>query len=82
MIANALNAKRNPTSARERRLIAGVNFLTDLYNEPGFLLINYTVRQKLRDILGKKLSNETLDRDACRRITMQQMYNHTGKHWL
>lgn len=63
------------------RLEAGINFLTDLYSEPGFLLVNYTVRRRLRDILGRELSNRTIDREPGRRIQMNEVYAFKGSHW-
>ena len=47
--------------SRERRLKASLKYLMGLYKEPGLVLVNYTVRRKIRGILGRALSKEVVD---------------------
>lgn len=60
------------SGGRERRLKEALAIVCRLYDEPGLLLVNYTVAGVLRGILGRKLARETIDRPG--RITMEDIY--------
>jgi hypothetical protein len=63
------------------RLKATLCMLTDMYDEPGFLLVNYTIRRALRDLLGRELSRQTIDREPCHRSKSYQDLSKQVRHY-